>query len=242
MLRRRTTSAALGTLLFAIIAATASPVVAQTRSAHEGTRRHHRHTSHAHTDARAYRANVHRWHDASDVAPAPRTPDGRLVLRLFSLNTHARAEIAPGAGDGPERFDAAACSQVATVLMDARTRAEHTIDPQLIDMLYRVAAHFDAREVRIVSGFRAESGHSNHALGRAVDFIIPGASDSAVVAYAQSLGDVGVGFYPVSGFVHLDVRDRLTTWVDASGPGAAPRYAHRHHHGLHHDSGRTAHR
>jgi uncharacterized protein YcbK (DUF882 family) len=193
-------------------------------------------------DLRAYRANVRRWHDASDLTPAPRTADGRFVLRLFSLNTHARAEIAPGAGDGPERFDDAACSQVATVLMDARTHSEHPIDPQLIDLLYRVAAHFDAREVRVVSGFREESEHSNHSLGRAVDFIIPGATDSNVAAFAESLGNVGVGFYPVSGFVHLDVRDRLTTWIDSSGPGAPPRYAHHHHHGHHHHSARTAHR
>src|SRR5262249_37145908 len=32
------------------------------------------------------------------------------------------------------------------------------------------------------------------------------------------LGFVGVGIYPVSGFVHVDVRERSYFWVDMSGP------------------------
>jgi uncharacterized protein YcbK (DUF882 family) len=234
---RRTTRFALGALATSIVVV-ASPAFAQS---------HHHHRGHGHRQERVnlrdYRASVHRWHDPSDAAPAARTADGRLVLRLYSLNTHARAEIVPGAGEGAARFDEAACAQVATVLMDSRTRTEHVIEPLLVDMLYRVAEHFGAPEVRIVSGYRANAGHSNHALGRAVDFIVPGASDRAVADYARSLGDVGVGFYPVSGFVHLDVRDRPTTWVDTSGPGGRPRYAHGHHrHGHHGRHGPTARR
>src|SRR5262249_25624553 len=34
-------------------------------------------------------------------------------------------------------------------------------------------------------------------------------------------GFVGVGFYPKSGFVHLDVRDASYFWTDDSAPGAA---------------------
>ena len=30
---------------------------------------------------------------------------------------------------------------------------------------------------------------------------------------------MGVGIYPVSGFVHLDVRERSYFWSDSSGPG-----------------------
>jgi uncharacterized protein YcbK (DUF882 family) len=236
---RRVIPIACGAALLASLAVAPSSAIAQSHH-HHASHAHH----HAHVNLREYRANVRRWHDPSDAAPAARTPEGRLVLRLYSLNTHARAEITPGAGEGAARFDDAACAQVATVLMDSRTQAEHSIDPLLVEMLYRVADHFAAPEVRIVSGYRAGSGHSNHALGRAVDFIIPGATDRAVADYAQSLGDVGVGFYPVSGFVHLDVRDRPTTWVDASGPGSRARYVQsgRHRHGHHHHHGPTARR
>ncbi len=37
--------------------------------------------------------------------------------------------------------------------------------------------------------------------------------------FARELGFVGVGIYPSSGFVHVDVRDRSYFWVDASAPG-----------------------
>jgi len=52
-----------------------------------------------------------------------------------------------------------------------------------------------------------------------MDFIVPGAADAEVAAFARTLGFVGVGIYPVSGFVHVDVRDRSYFWSDASGPG-----------------------
>jgi len=35
---------------------------------------------------------------------------------------------------------------------------------------------------------------------------------------------VGVGYYPNSTFVHLDVRSLPTYWVDYSKPGEPPRY------------------
>ena len=31
---------------------------------------------------------------------------------------------------------------------------------------------------------------------------------------AESMGVKGIGYYPVSGFVHVDVRDQFTTWTD----------------------------
>ena len=37
------------------------------------------------------------------------------------------------------------------------------------------------------------------------------------------LGFAGVGIYPVSGFVHVDVRERSYFWVDTSGPGKRSR-------------------
>ncbi len=69
-----------------------------------------------------YRANVRRWHDSESV-PAPRfTEDGRLVLRLHSINALGNAEVTPRTAEGG--FDEAACDEVARVLGDAR------VDPQ----------------------------------------------------------------------------------------------------------------
>jgi hypothetical protein len=56
-------------------------------------------------------------------------------------------------------------------------------------------------------------------VGRAVDIVVPGVPNDEVAGYAREFGRVGVGHYPVSGFVHLDVRDRSFFWRDPSGPG-----------------------
>jgi len=116
------------------------------------------------------------------------------------------------------------------VLASWRTGSRETIDEQLIRLLVRVSDHFGGRPVRVVSGYRPWSAtqytpHSRHNLGQAVDFSIPGVPNSALRDYCRSLGRVGVGYYPNSSFVHLDVRETKTYWVDYSGPGEAPRYA-----------------
>jgi hypothetical protein len=40
------------------------------------------------------------------------------------------------------------------------------------------------------------------------------------------LDQVGVGYYPNSSFVHVDVRSQNTQWVDRSSPGERPEYDH----------------
>ena len=62
----------------------------------------------------------------------------------------------------------------------------------------------------------AESGQvaskSLHMEGKAIDIRIAGMDLDYLREAAQSLGVGGVGFYPVSGFVHVDV-GRLRTWA-----------------------------
>jgi uncharacterized protein YcbK (DUF882 family) len=116
------------------------------------------------------------------------------------------------------------------VLASWRTGSRDTIDEQLIRLVARVSDHFGGRPIRVVSGYRPWSAtqytpHSRHNLGQAVDFSIPGVPNAVVRDYCRSLGRVGVGYYPNSSFVHLDVRETKTYWVDYSGPGEAPRYA-----------------
>ncbi len=210
---------------------------ADTRVTARGAHRHRTHARHRHrarVNLRAYRESVARWHDPSTVPPAAPSATGRFVLRLYSVNSHARASVVPQRDDGG--FDETAATEFARVLGDSRSGAVHAIDARLMDMVYQVAAHFHAPQVTVVSGFREGGRHSNHALGRALDMIIPGVSDATLAAYLQTLTNVGVGSYPVSGFVHLDVRDYNTHWVDVSGPGHRARYRHarrnhRHGHG-----------
>jgi len=105
------------------------------------------------------------------------------------------------------------------VLGDRRTGDHAPIDRRLIDVIFQIARHFEVGQVNVVSGYRRESRNSNHSLGRAADIVLPGVSDEAVAAFARSIGFLGVGVYPVSGFVHVDVRTRSFYWVDRSSPG-----------------------
>ena len=79
-----------------------------------------------------------------------------------------------------------------------------------------------------MSGYRtpaaiASARGSNHGRGRAIDVVVPGASDADVAKLAREMGFMGVGIYPTSGFVHVDVRDRSYFWIDSSGPGGRNR-------------------
>ncbi len=105
-------------------------------------------------------------------------------------------------------------------------------DPRLIRLLAKVSDKFGSRPIRIVSGYRTRSffEDSRHKLSRAVDFSIPGVDNVTVRDYLRTLTDVGVGYYPNSSFVHLDVRDANTYWVDYAGPGEAPRGTNKRDH------------
>src|SRR6185295_12467802 len=100
---------------------------------------------------------------------------------------------------------------------------ECSINPRLLDLAYRLEQHFHSRSVRVLSAFRLPRGRSNHGKGRALDLVIPGIPDAEVARFARTIGFVGVGVYPRSGFVHIDTRSRSFFWVDGSGPGQRSR-------------------
>ena len=110
-------------------------------------------------------------------------------------------------------------------------------DPELIRVLTRVSDKFGGRPIRIVSGYRTRSffEDSRHKSSRAVDFSIPGVDNATVRDYLRTLPAVGVGYYPKSSFVHLDVRDTPTYWVDYAGPGERPRSTKARDHDHDHD-------
>lgn len=162
-----------------------------------------------------YVSMVKQWH--APAAKAPLDGSGRPKLVLVSINRGERVELEP-LGDGGG-FSPLARERASWILR-ARDGAQHPVDPRLLDLVYALQRKFGAGEIRFLSGFRTpKRPGSNHGFGRALDLVVPGATDEQVATYARSLGFVGVGIYPTSGFVHLDVRDRSFFWVDRSGPG-----------------------
>ena len=119
--------------------------------------------------------------------------------------------------------------QLQALMFDHRTKKQHKIHPRLISLIARVAQHFEFRTIIIYSGFRAYSKdqptkESKHNVGRAIDFAVEGVSNWKVMKYCRTFSNVGVGYYPKSYFVHLDVREKDAFWIDYSGPGQKPKY------------------
>jgi len=158
------------------------------------------------------------WHAVPPGKTAPVDAHGRPLLVLQGLNIPDHVELTARSDRGG--FSAEDLDRAAHVMRD-HSGNEHPVDPRLVDMVYRLQTHFHAHEIRIISGYRTPHGGatSNHGKGRAMDLVVPGASDEEVAKLAREEGFTGVGVYPVSGFVHVDVRERSYFWVDMSGPG-----------------------
>ncbi|HEX7667023.1 MAG TPA: DUF882 domain-containing protein [Polyangiaceae bacterium] len=114
-------------------------------------------------------------------------------------------------------------------MLRAANGQTHPIDPRLIALAAIVSNHFGSRKLEYISGYRPYTStqytpHSNHNLGRAMDFRIDGVPNEVLRDYCRTLKNVGVGYYPNSTFVHLDVRSSPAYWIDYSHPGEPPRY------------------
>jgi LysM repeat protein len=96
---------------------------------------------------------------------------------------------------------------------------------RLIRLIVEVSNTFGGRPIHIVSGYRTTSffRDSRHKTSQAIDFAIVGVPNAVARDYLMTLDNVGVGYYPNSTFLHLDVRPRSTHWTDYAGPGEAPR-------------------
>ncbi len=57
-----------------------------------------------------------------------------------------------------------------------------------------------------------------------MDFSVEGVPNTVVRDFCRTFRNAGVGYYPNSSFVHLDVRTGKAYWIDYSHPGEAPHY------------------
>ncbi|WP_437294266.1 DUF882 domain-containing protein [Sorangium sp. So ce426] len=127
------------------------------------------------------------------------------------------------AGDAPR----AAGSRASGVQAGEIAPGVRLLDPGLLSRIDALARRYPGRLVSLVSGYRPQSQGSLHQTGRALDLRIAGVRNDELAAACRALADTGCGYYPNSSFVHVDVRAPGTgsvSWIDASGPGEAPRY------------------
>ncbi len=158
---------------------------------------------------------------AGRAAAAP-IETGRRRLAFHNLHTGESADLVYWA-DGSYVSDA--LGHIDHLLRDFRTGDTHPIDRRLLDLLVQVGGRLDSREpFQVISGYRSPATnamlasssegvarHSLHMDGMAIDIRVPGRSLADLHRAALGLRSGGVGYYPASDFVHVDV-GRVRSW------------------------------
>jgi uncharacterized protein YcbK (DUF882 family) len=160
---------------------------------------------------------------ALGAAPAAPPP---LPRRLSFRNTHTgEATDVVYWSNGHYLPDALA--QIDQVLRDHRTNDVKAIDRRVLDLLFelRVRLKTDA-PFQVISGYRSPESNaylrgrsansgvasmSQHMLGKACDVRLSGLEIEAIRDAALAMKRGGVGYYPASDFVHVDV-GRVRRW------------------------------
>ena len=126
------------------------------------------------------------------------------------------------------RVDPKARQRLARFLRDRANDATKRPSLRMMRVLSDLADAFNGRTIIVVSAYRSPGSGGNessrHATGQAIDLRIEGIPNEALRDYCLTLNGVGVGYYPRSSFVHIDIRPEATYWVDWSRPGEPPLY------------------
>ncbi|MCE5276041.1 MAG: DUF882 domain-containing protein [Syntrophaceae bacterium] len=115
--------------------------------------------------------------------------------------------------------------EINHILRDFRTEEIKPIDTGLLDLLQTLHESVGSREMlHIISGYRSPATNAHlreksngiarnslHLQGKAADIRLPGYSLSSLRQTAVALKRGGVGYYPDSDFVHVDV-GRVRYW------------------------------
>ncbi|MDX2092792.1 MAG: DUF882 domain-containing protein [Kofleriaceae bacterium] len=148
-------------------------------------------------------------------------PSGDIWIYAENLAEEVKVNIYKPDG----AFDEAALAKLDDVFRCRKTGEVRAVKPELYEQLSRIYDHFGGKRVDLVSGFRfAERSSSRHFHASAMDIRIKGATIREMYAFAESLdvGNMGIGLYPTSNFIHVDFRapgEPSYRWTDRSGPG-----------------------
>jgi uncharacterized protein YcbK (DUF882 family) len=118
-----------------------------------------------------------------------------------------------------------ALREIDFILRDWRQNEVKPIDPALLDLLAGIHHRLGTSQpFQIISGYRTPktnamlrsssegvAAHSLHIDGKAIDICVEGRSLANVRRAAMSMFGGGVGYYPRTGFVHVDT-GRLRYW------------------------------
>lgn len=139
------------------------------------------------------------------------------VRKIQLLNEHTGESVSTVYWE-QGRYISDSLLEIDQVLRDHRTGDIHTMDTTLLDTLHKLHQKLGGRgEFRVISGYRSPktnamlrrtstgvAKHSLHMEGRAIDIHLFDRPLAKIRLAAQSLRAGGVGYYPKSGFIHLD--------------------------------------
>lgn len=149
---------------------------------------------------------------------------GQRILSLHNLHTGENL-VRTYWADGD--YLAEPLAEINHLLRDFRTDEAHAMDPQLLDLLYRLQHKVGStKPFEVISGYRSPktnamlrgtSAHSGvakkslHMQGKAIDVRLPGYDLDKLRRAALGLKGGGVGYYPKSNFLHIDT-GRVRHW------------------------------
>jgi len=123
------------------------------------------------------------------------------------------------------RYIPSELDRVNYILRDFRANEVKPIDPALLDLLTQIQHRLSTNEsFQVISGYRSPvtnamlhansegvAVHSLHIEGKAIDISVPGRSLEQLRGAALAQRSGGVGYYPKTGFVHVDT-GRVRFW------------------------------
>jgi len=144
---------------------------------------------------------------------------------LSLYNTHTGEKLTTTYRTPEGDYDADALKSINWILRCHYTNEVANMDIRVLNFLNMVDNQLGGdNEIHIISGYRSleyndllrrESGgvakHSLHIEGKAIDIVIPSVNLSTVRKTALALRQGGVGYYPKTGFIHID-SGKLRTW------------------------------
>lgn len=151
----------------------------------------------------------------------------RFSFRKLSLyNAHSNEEF-EGVYWREGHYDTKALKRLTYLLRDRRNNKQHPFDARLFDVLHRLQITMGSQDPYVViCGYRsAETNaklhkknkgvakNSLHLQGKAIDLRLENNSLKELCDAARSLKAGGVGYYPKSNFIHVDVRPKPTFWT-----------------------------
>jgi uncharacterized protein YcbK (DUF882 family) len=140
------------------------------------------------------------------------------TLKLYFIHTKERAEITFKKNG---RYQQDGLNKLNRFLRDWRRNEPTNMDPRLFDLVWQVYQAVGGSDyIHVVSAYRSPATNSmlrsrsrgvaqksQHMLGKAMDWYLPGVKLSTLRVTALKFQAGGVGYYPTSGspFVHTDV-------------------------------------